>query len=436
MKKAIILFFIITFVAALLFYHLSGPEEIDGDINLEAQYLKRIFPQATDISKGAGELPIFEVYDKDKVIGLGFFSSDVVPEEGGYGGSMNIMVGLDKSGKIVGIEILDHNETRLFMNIIKKSGFLKRFAGRDPTEIDTITGATITSDAIIRIVKKASQKVLSETMGLKVKEVETELRLNIFDETILIIIILMAFIGIITKINIFRILTLIISIAFIGFAKSIPLSVVNVVNFLSLKLPILKYNIFWYTFVIALLFLTVISGRTYCGWLCPFGAIQEFISKIKINKLSPTPHIERKAKNIKFILLWIAVVGALLARSPNLADFEPYATLFSLSGNMFMWAFVILTIAISIWDKRFWCKYLCPTGAFLGIISSKSPLRVKAKPTHCRGCNLCINICPTKAIYKDDKGDVKIDSIECIQCNRCINICPEGRFFRNTTKRD
>jgi len=434
MRKIIILFFIFTFLGSLAFYHLSGPEEIAEDINMEMEYLKRIFPRATDISERVGELPLFEVYEKEEIIGIGFFSSDVVSKEGGYGGPMNIMIGLDKSGKIVGIEILSHNETRLFMNIIKRSGFLKRFAGRDPTEIDTITGATITSEAIIRIVNKGSQKVLSETMGLKVKEAETNLHFNKLDETILVIIIVMAAIGIITKINILRALTLIISIAFIGFAKSIPISAVNVVNFLALKLPILRYNIFWYTLIIAILALTLIFGRVYCGWLCPFGAIQEFITKIKKNKLNPPSHLDRRAKNIKFILLWIVAVGALLVRSPNVADFEPYTTLFTLSGSLFMWAFVILTIAISIWDKRFWCKYLCPTGAFLGIISSRSPLRVKSTGAHCEECNQCINICPTKAIYKDDKGDVKINPVECIQCNLCINKCPEGRFYRSPKK--
>jgi polyferredoxin len=80
---------------------------------------------------------------------------------------------------------------------------------------------------------------------------------------------------------------------------------------------------------------------------------------------------------------------------------------------------------VSAFHFRFWCKYLCPIGAFNGLIAHKSLVKIKLGDK-CDGCQICDRICPVEAITMDGKNRPVIDYPECILCGKCIEKCPEG----------
>lgn len=211
---------------------------------------------------------------------------------------------------------------------------------------------------------------------------------------------------------------------------------------------------------------TVILGRVVCGWVCPMGSIHQFFSFIfkKTNLLKPKliqdPRIGWKYYLLGFILvstlftlnlaglldplsllyrsLTTAVVPALnhcfnavigLLFSTNITSIGDSLTqlLESLTINsvfqqgFFIGLIFISIILLNISRERFWCRYLCPLGALLGVISRWNVLKLRVDPEKCIKCNLCTIHCETLASPFPEE---KWKSSECVYCFTCGAICP------------
>ena len=93
--------------------------------------------------------------------------------------------------------------------------------------------------------------------------------------------------------------------------------------------------------------------------------------------------------------------------------FEPFGTLFFYSTSLVLWAILIAILLASVVIKRFYCRYVCPLGAALGILSLISLKRIKRVP-QCTACKVCEHSCPTAAIRRET-----IDFKECVRCDVC-----------------
>ncbi len=191
----------------------------------------------------------------------------------------------------------------------------------------------------------------------------------------------------------------------------------------------------------AFMFITaVIWGRgVFCGWICPFGTIQEYIYRIK-EKILP----EKLAKKISFefnnkfhfkliylkyaiFIILMATATISIAWGERLAEVEPFKTVFYLhfERQWYFTAYAILLIGLSVLSYRFFCKYMCPLGASLGLLSKIKIFNIK-RYGECKSCKICARSCNIKAI--DDKGT--INRSECFYCLECqINynddkLCP------------
>lgn len=185
-----------------------------------------------------------------------------------------------------------------------------------------------------------------------------------------------------------------------------------------------------------LLALGVVFGRAICGFLCPFGLIQELIHKIP----SPKVKLPKPFRYLKYVILigfviispiaftefgtgapafceWICPVGTLEAGIPLLAT-QPM--LQSLVGFLFSWKMIILviTIVMCILCERFFCKALCPLGAIYGLINKVSLYSMKFMPQNCISCGKCAKVCPM-----DIDPTKAPNSIECIRCKKCVSAC-------------
>lgn len=200
-----------------------------------------------------------------------------------------------------------------------------------------------------------------------------------------------------------------------------------------------------------LLLFGLLLGRLICGFLCPFGLIQELLYKIRTPKLRKS-RFTRILSYFKYVLLALVIaIPIIYAGVPSFCKYVcPAGTLggavsllsngnntdfFGMLGYLFTWKFCVLVVVVvaSIFIYRFFCRFICPLGAIYSLFCKISMLGVKLDKDKCIDCGLCIQGC---------KMDIKhVGDHECIQCGECIAVCPvqaiswKGSkiFLKNTT---
>ena len=198
------------------------------------------------------------------------------------------------------------------------------------------------------------------------------------------------------------------------------------------------HSTLWYVGGILLLY-SILFGRMICGWVCPFGYIQELVYKLKTPKLKKNK-FTRILSYLKYVLLvvfvfiipimyafkdqplpafckFICPAGTLEGGMLLLAN-EVNASYFSMLGPIFTWKFLLMVSIMvgCVFVFRLFCRFLCPLGALYGLFNKFSFFGVKVEEHNCINCNLCVKHC---------KMDVnKVGDQECISCGECMNVCP------------
>lgn len=178
--------------------------------------------------------------------------------------------------------------------------------------------------------------------------------------------------------------------------------------------------------------LAVAFGPVICGWVCPFGTIQEWISKLgrklfgrKFNTFIPVG-IDRKLRYIRYIILAMVIYKTATTAKLMFQDIDPYYALFNFwADDVTLKAFAILAIILgaSLFAERPWCKYACPYGALLGIFNRFRIFRIRRNPSTCIDCKSCDRACPMNIVVSTQGAIV---DHQCISCMRCTseNACP------------
>ncbi|MCX5859437.1 MAG: 4Fe-4S binding protein [Proteobacteria bacterium] len=155
----------------------------------------------------------------------------------------------------------------------------------------------------------------------------------------------------------------------IGLYLNSPLSLNHIVNLFSLHPPAFYVQ----PGLFLLLFLTLIFsfffGNIYCSSLCPFGAILELGAEVFPKRIQVGPESIKKARVIRFLLLFIVIAGIFGFGLNILAQLEPYPYLFAPTKSPLLWLYITLTILFSLVFRRLWCRIFCPTGAILDLLS-------------------------------------------------------------------
>lgn len=161
---------------------------------------------------------------------------------------------------------------------------------------------------------------------------------------------------------------------------------------------------------------TVLWGRVFCGFLCPFGVLQDLLEKVcpKRLRLAISTKLHKNLQKFKYIFLAIILVSAASGSRVSLYQyFEPFGTVFFRSGSILLWTIALVFLGISLVVPRFYCRYACPLGAALGLASFFSWKRI-VRVEQCDSCHVCEQSCPTGAIEGPE-----IDFKECVRCNIC-----------------
>ena len=235
----------------------------------------------------------------------------------------------------------------------------------------------------------------------------------------------LAFVSFFRKSVRLKYVTLVAAVLFLGFYKSLLISIVNVFGLMGGNLPIFRYNLAWYLLAAITVVSTVLWGRVYCGRICAFGAFTQLVDAILPDRwrVNIPRAIERRASWIKYGILASVIAYFLITRDPLI---YPYVEPFWMFG-LHLRTPVLLTLLGSllittVFVRNAYCRFLCPLGAFLGIVSNLTVFRIK-RWSECNTCRICEKTCEWGAI----RGP-KIVMTECVRCDDC------ERLYEDTKK--
>jgi len=174
--------------------------------------------------------------------------------------------------------------------------------------------------------------------------------------------------------------------------------------------------------------------KAFCGWLCPVGTVSEYLWKLGcfiFRRNFPLPRwADLPLRSVKYLLLGFFGYVVLTLSTAGIAEFlgSPYIAVVDVRMlNFFRYldgtaAIVVIGLVVgSIFVQNLWCRYLCPYGAFLGMVALFSPTRIARNPDGCIDCAKCAKACPV--LLPVDKL-VQIRSAECTACLECVAVCP------------
>jgi len=428
-------------------------------------YALKFFPTADSLDPFEGELESAAVYDANKLLGYVFFTDHVMPVPAYSGKPIHTLVGFDLTGKIVGVEIVRHEEPILLAGVSEqdltdfKNQYLGQTAGKRVqlggsdrqgyVTLDGITGATITS-MVLNTTIMTSLREIAISRGLIRTEASADIveeepiwvyawgnktfQIGVLSAGLLLLFLILIFQDWLAHhpslLIYLRYGYLVYTVAFIGWYSLAQLSIVNVLTFASSVM----HGFSWETFMIdPMLFILwsfvavtiLLWGRgVYCGWLCPFGAAQEIIFKLGerlgIRSYEFPAAVHERLWAIKYIVM-LGLFGVSLqslARAEILAEIEPFKTTFSLHFHR-QWGYVVYAaglILVSVWNRKFYCRYICPLGAALTFPSKFKIFDWLRRRKECgRPCQTCRAECEVGAIRLTGE----IISQECHYCLDC-----------------
>ena len=185
---------------------------------------------------------------------------------------------------------------------------------------------------------------------------------------------------------------------------------------------------------IAILLSAVLLRRGFCSWVCPVGTLSEWLADSGKKIFGRNFIIKGKAdmvlRSIKYLILLFFLNAILIGMnryevsaflmSPYWAVADAKLLDFWLEPGKLTIIFTSSMVIASIFVKHFWCRYICPYGALLGILAVLSPVKITRNLEKCNGCGLCDKACPSH-IQVSRKS--KIISEECIACFECVSAC-------------
>ena len=188
-----------------------------------------------------------------------------------------------------------------------------------------------------------------------------------------------------------------------------------------------------------LLMFGLLLGRVICGFLCPFGLIQELLHRIPTKKVKKSP-LTRRLSRVKYVVLAVfalAIPAWFALRRLPLPGFCKYIcpagtlegalmlllhpandALRAMTGGLFWWKFTVMIAVLTacVFLFRAFCRFLCPLGALYSLMAKIALLGVKVDRDRCTDCGACVRVC---------KMDIRrVGDGECVHCGSCIDICP------------
>ncbi len=337
----------------------------------------------------------------------------LTPPVNGHGGPMKIALLLRGDGTLVDFRIVQHYETPSYLSRLKRwLGSLKQqpLAVADPLpKVDAVSGATYTTYAVLQTLREAgpvfAEKVLHQAMA----QPAAGRARPVAKRDLLFAALLLLPLGLRwlppRALRPVRWAWLLVLVGVVGYWLNAQFSTQEISELVRGELPAPSWTI-PFLLAVGVPVLVALVGNYYCGWLCPFGAAQELAGLVwpRRWRLNPRKQVWRWARWLKVVLLGAVLVAVVLGVHERVLRADVLMTFYSGFAERGVFLLSCAVLALSVFSGRFWCRNLCPTGAFLGWLGSWRPL-YHAAPY----------IKPASCIY----GVRRYDDLDCLQCDNC-----------------
>lgn len=339
------------------------------ELTLSLEEAKAHFPEADSIIKD--DISSYLVLDEGNVIGKVVNTSPYSDDIYGYNSITPLTIYIDSNDIIKEVEICPNKESRGFMNKVINSGYLESWNGLSTQEalnhkVDAVSGCTYTSMSISQSLQVRMQQLTSQ-----------KARLNTWDwslfakQVCVLVVTILALICFFNpkKSKKLRIITLSLSILILGFWTNSLLSLALFYNWLTNGISLTMQVAVIVIAAVSIILPLFTKKSFYCQYLCPFGAVQEFAGMIPVKKITISSKIYNAFAIIRRLILLALLVLLASGVGLDLSMTEPFS-IFSYQTIIFEVALLTAIIVVaSIFIKKPWCNYLCPTGTLLKSIS-------------------------------------------------------------------
>ncbi|HUT29217.1 MAG TPA: 4Fe-4S binding protein [Sedimentisphaerales bacterium] len=359
--------------------------------------------------------------------GYVFSSEDLAPDVRGFAGKINLGIHVDAAGELINFHIIRSNETPAYMDLLTQwqDGLKGRnlfrpapFAG-----VHTVSGATVSSEAIIVSFEQSAQKFAEQVLGRALQagpHQRTHRAAYVPDTGAIYLMLALVFTLIVIYRGGFwsRLAVLVFNLVAGGIILNAQYSTEQIATVLSLHAPAVKLSGACLLALAAPL-LVMVFGNIYCGYLCPFGAAQELLGYIIPRRFKQPIARDRmrQARFIKYIVLFLVIIVFFLSRSRTTLAADPLISIFNMRFSILarrpfggydlqpalLWITGMALLG-SIFYSRFWCRYLCPVGALLSLFNNVTLLK---------------HLLPPKKYARCEFGLTGKDRMDCIYCDKC-----------------
>lgn len=291
--------------------------------------------------------------------------------ETGYQSDVVVASLITESGKLISVRTYSENETPAFYQRLREEKFFeKNFSNvmiaqgfSTETNVDVITGATISSKAVTRAIHDSASYIGEKYIGIQVMELDRVPRFGIV-EWVIILMLLLAFLSYRFKNNALRTLTLVYSFVLMGLKFVQFISYSTFISAITLNYPNLYENLNWYLLFFGSIILVVVTGKNlYCTYICPFGAMQQLEYKAaKLDFFKVQHRIKKYARLLPGYIAYIAFAIAMLTGNVSAVSYEPFSLVFGRIGNGVHWLILPIVLLMPLFLMRFYCHYGCPVG--------------------------------------------------------------------------
>jgi len=392
---------------------LSSVQALAGEFRTEQQ--------SAALSDGSRKIDYFRMFDaNDRPAGYIFSSQDMAPEIRGFGGEINLAVHVDDpNGRLIGFHMTRSNETPAYLELLSRwtDSLIgcNLFQSEPFADIQAVTGATVSSEAIILALQVSGQRFAADVLGRPVERLAEQRahRAKYLPDTHAIYLITAFAIAlIVTYFGGFwsRLVILCLSLGVGGIWLNAQYSSEQIVTILSWHAPATAVT-GAFLLVVGIPFLVIIFGNLYCGYICPFGAAQELIGYVLPARFKPPISKEsmQKARFVKYVILLVVVIVFFASRDRTTLAVDPLISIFGRQFTTYDFRSALLFVVAaallgSLFWSRFWCRYLCPAGAFLSLLNHFAILK---------------RYLPAKKFGRCQFGLTGRDNADCIQCDKC-----------------
>jgi len=336
---------------------------------------------------------------------------------------------MDAAGRLINFHIIRSNETPAYLGLLSQAEendvtWYERLSGRELFQlqpfagIHTVTGATVSCEAILSALKTSGQRFATQILGRTLEPVPKERTLwakylpdncGIYLISACLLTLIVIYRGGFWS----RLAVLLFNLVAGGIVLNAQYSTEQIATILSLHTPAIGLSGV-FLLAVGIPVLVVLFGNIYCGYICPFGAAQELLGYLLPGRFRQRvpPEKMRKAAFVKYVVLFVLIIVFFLSRNRTTLVADPLIKIFNFQSSIYdfqkiHYAGLIVAAALigSLFYVRFWCRYLCPVGAFLSLLNNLlAPLK---------------RFLPAKRFGRCEFGLTVRDHMDCLYCDRC-----------------